>query len=262
MRSPRKKKGCPLKIAMGSAAAALCLGVAGHAAAEPGLGNKVYDPYVRNGLTEVEVRSARLTGGSDGGDATTVVELEKGLGDRVSLALLGEFEKHPSEAAKLDSVGLEGVVYLGQLPKLGIDTGLYVEYEQRLHNESGVGEAKLLLAKNVDRFQGLLNLIVQHPFTSRPGEKVTQFGYATSATWELAPGLRAGAEAFGNLGTNRLPGGRNAHYVGPTVRWEIRPDWLQGGEIEVQGGYLLAAGAARTYTDGQMRLNIEVERRF
>ena len=251
-----------MKIAIGVAVAALWLALSGNAAAEPGLGNKVYDPYVKNGVTEIEIRSARLNGGSDAGDATSLVELERGLSDRVSLALLGEFEKHPGEAGKLDSVGLEGVIYLGQLPKLGIDTGLYVEYEQRLHNESGVGEAKLLLAKNVDRFQGLLNLIVQHPFTSRPGEDVTQFGYATSVTWELAPGLRAGAEAFGNLGTNALLGGRNAHYVGPTVQWEVRPDWLRGGEIEVQGGYLFAAGAARTYTDGQLRLNIAFERRF
>ena len=251
-----------MKIAVVATVATLCFALAGHATAEPGLGGKVYDPYIRNGVTEVEVRSARLTGGSDNGDATTVVELEKGLSYRVSLALLGEFEKHPSEAAKLDSVGLEGVVYLGQIPRLGIDTGLYLEYEQRLHNESGVGEAKLLFAKNVDRFQGLLNLIAQHSFTSRPGENVTQFGYAASATWELIPGLRAGAEAFGNLGTNHLVGGRNPHYVGPTVQWETRPDWLRGGEFDVQAGYLFAADGARGYTDGQMRLNVEFERRF
>ncbi len=255
-------KALPLKITIAATAAALCVALAGHAAAEPGFGNKVYDPYVRNGLTEVEVRSARLSGGSDGGYATTVVELEKGLSDRVSLALLGEFEKHPGEAAKLDSFGLEGVVYLGQIPKFGVDTGLYLEYEQRLHNESGVGEAKLLFAKNIDRFQGLLNLIAQHPFTNRPGENVTQFGYAASGTWELTPGLRAGAETFGNLGTDHLMGGRNALYVGPTVQWETRPDWLRGGEFELQASYLFASGVARTYTDGQMRLNLEFERRF
>ena len=251
-----------MKTAIGSAAIALCLALAGHAAAEPGLGNKVYDPYVRNGVTEVEIRSAGLSGGARSGDLSSVVELEKGLSDRVSLAVLGEFEKHPHEAAKLDAVALEAVVYVGQVPKLGVDVGLYLEYEQRLHNESGVGEAKLLLAKNLDRFQVRLNLIANHPFTNRPHENVTQFGYATSATWELTPRLRAGAEAFGNLGTNTLLGGRNAHYVGPTAQWEIRPDWLRGGEIEIQGGYLFAAGAARTYTDGQLRLNVEFERRF
>lgn len=235
---------------------------AGQALAEPGLGSKVYHPYVRNGVTELEVRSASLTGGPSNGDTTAVVELEKGLNDRVSLALLGEFEKHPREASKLDSVGLESVIYLGQIPRLGIDTALYLEYEQRLHNESGVGEGKLLFAKNIDRFQGLLNLIVQHPFTSRPDDKITEFGYAASATWETSPGLRLGVEAFGGLGTNHQPGGRNSHYAGPAVQWETRPDWLRGADLELQAGYLFAMGKARSYTDGQMRLGLELERRF
>lgn len=249
-----------MKIAV-SAAAALLL-AATQAAAEPGLGNKVYDPYVRNGLTEVEVRTGRLSGGSSDGDLTSVVEIEKGLNDRLSLALLGEFEKHPGEAGKLDSLGLEGVLYLGQIPRLGIDTGIYLEYEQRLHNESGVGEAKLLLAKNVGPFRTLLNLIAEHPFTNRPGEDLTTFGYAASATWRIRPGLRTGIEGFGDLGTDRRLGGSNAHYVGPTVLWETRPGWMRGGELEFQAGYLFAAGAARRYTDGQARFNLEFERRF
>jgi hypothetical protein len=249
-------------LSIAAAACGLCLVAAGHAAAEPGLGEKVYDPYVMNGVTEVEVRGARLTGGDAGGDTAAEFEIERGVSDRVSLALVGEVEKHPGESTKLDSLGLEGVVYLGQIPKLGVDTGLYLEYEQRLHNESGVGETKLLFAKNVGRFQGLLNLIVEHPFTSRPDEKVTEFGYAASTTWEFTPGLRAGVEAFGDLGTNHLLGGRNPHYVGPTVKAETRPDWLRGAELELQAGYLFAAGAARDYTNGQARFSLEVERRF
>ncbi len=252
-----------MKIAApAAAAAALCLFAAWHAAAEPGLGSKVYDPYVRNGVSEVEARTASLTGGASNGDTTSVVEIEKGVSDALSLALLGEFEKHPGERAKLDSLGLEGVVYLGRVPRLGIDTAVYVEYEQRLHNESGVGEAKLLFARRLGSFQALLNLIAEHPFTNRPGENLTAFGYAASGTWEVRPGLQAGVEGFGDLGTSRRLGGRNPHYIGPTVLWETRPDWMHGGELELQAGYLFAAGAARGYTDGQARLNIEFERRF
>jgi hypothetical protein len=245
-----------------SAAAILCLLVASHAAAEPGLGGKVYDPYVRNGLTEVEVRTASLTGGTSNGDTTSVVEIEKGVSDRLSLAVLGEFERHPGEPAKLDSLGLEAVVYLGQVPRLGIDAAVYVEYEQRIHNESGVGEAKLLFGKSLGHFQARLNLIAEHPFSDRPGENLTSFGYAASGTWALRPGLRAGVEGFGDLGTDRRLGGRNAHYVGPTVVWETHPDWMRGGELELQAGYLFAAGAARGYADGQARLSLEFERRF
>jgi hypothetical protein len=251
-----------LKIAAPAAAAALCLLAASHAAAEPGLGEKVYDPYVRSGVTEIEMRTASLTGGTSNGDTTSVVEVEKGVSDTLSLAVVGEFEKHPGEDAKLDSLGLEGVLYLGQIPRLGIDTAVYVEYEQRLHNESGVGEAKLLFGKSFGHFQALLNIIAEHPFTSRPGENLTAFGYAASGTWEVRPGFRAGVEGFGDLGTSQRLGGRDAHYVGPTVLWETHPNWVHGGELELQAGYLFAAGAARGYTDGQAQLNIEFERRF
>jgi hypothetical protein len=251
-----------LQIRIFALVALLGLAFAQGATAEPGLGAKVYAPYIRNGVTEVETRVGRLTGGPSGGDATAVVELEKGLNDWLSMAVLGEFEKHPGERSKLDSLGVEGVIYLGQIPRLGVDTALYLEYEQRLHNESGVGEGKLIFAKTVDRFQGLLNLIATHPFTSRPDDKVTEFGYAASATWEASPGLRLGAEAFGDVGTNHRLGGRNPHYLGPALTWERRTTWLGGADFELQAGYLFALGAARRYTDGQLRLGIELERRF
>lgn len=234
---------------------------AGAAAAEPGLAQKVYDPYVRNGLSEVEIRTGRLLGGSAQGDQTTVLELEHGFNDRFTLAILGEFEDEPGESRKLDAIAVEGVAYLGQIPGLGVDAGLYVEYEQRLHNESGVLEGKLLLAKTHDQFQGLFNLIAEQALTARDGDGATEFGYAASATWETAPKLRVGIEAFGDFGTNRSFGGSQPHYVGPVVKWETRPDWLPA-ELELEAGYLFAAGSARDYTDGQLRVLIALERRF
>jgi hypothetical protein len=245
--------------------AAIALGVgvcaAGAAAAAPGLGEKVYDPYVKSGITEVELRGGRLTGGPENGDSAAVVELEHGFGDRVSLALVAEIEDEPGDAMKLDSVGVEGVVYLGQIPRLGIDVGAYLEYEQRIHNESGVGEAKLLLAKQAGPVELLANFIVIHPFTDKPGEGATQFGYALQATVEAAPGLRLGGQAFGDLGTNRAFGGRQAHYVGPLLRWETRPRGFPG-ELELEVAYLAAAGAARDDASGQVRFMIEWEKRF
>lgn len=239
----------------------LALGWADAATAEPGLGQVVYAPYVSNGLTELEVRSARLSGGSADGDQTTVYELEHGFSDHFSLSILAEVEDEPGEARKLDAVGVEGVVYVGQIPGLGIDVGLYGEYEQRVHNESGVAEGKLLLAKTQDNFQALLNLIVEKPLTDRPGENITEYGYAASTTWEVAPHLRLGLEAFGDLGVAGALGGRQAHYIGPMAKWETHPSWLPA-ELEIEAGYLFAAGAARDDTDGQIRLLVALERRF
>lgn len=247
------------------AAAAALIGAligAGAARAQPGLANKVYDPYVRNGLTEFELRTGRLTGGAAGGDSRVVTELEHGFTDRISGAVLAEFEDEPGERRKLDSIAVESVIYLGQIPKIGVDVGGYLEYEQRIHNESGVGEAKLLLAKQFGRGQALLNLIAERPFTSDRTARETEFGYAALVDVEALPRIRLGVEAFGDLGTDRRFGGAQAHFIGPVAKWEVRPRWLKGAEIEVEAAYLAAAGAARRETDGQARLLVELEKRF
>ena len=241
---------------------ALGLGLTGPARAEPGLANKVYSPYVRKGVTEVEVRAGRLTGGPLNGEQAAVIEVEQGISDRVSLAVLAEFEQHAGQAKTLDALAVEGVVYLGQIPVIGVDVGGYVEYEQRIRNESGVLEAKLLLAKRAGAFEGLFNLIAQKALTDRPGEDATAFGYAAQATWEVGRNLRLGGQAFGDLGTDRSFGGRRGHYFGPVAQWEVRPGWLKGGELEFEAAYLLPVAAARDSTSGQARFLLEYERRF
>ena len=125
-----------------------CLGVLGPraAAADPRLDEKVYDPYVENGVAELETRLGGEVGGALGGETTTVIEAEYGLNDRVSLALVGALGRGPGEPARLDSVGVEAVAYVGQVPALGVDTGLYLEYARGLHGESDTVEAKLLFA--------------------------------------------------------------------------------------------------------------------
>lgn len=242
--------------------AALALGASGGGAwAAPGLANKVYEPYVKNGVTEVELRSGRLTGGGASGESATVLELSHGFSDRLSLGVLAEFEDQPGVAARTDAVGLEAVAYLGQIPKLGVDVGAYLEYEQRLHNESGLLEAKLLFAKQADPVQGLFNLILEQPLTDRDGEGLMEVEYAAQATVDAGHKLKLGAQAFGDIGTTGAFGGRQEHYAGPIAKWETYPSWLPG-ELELEAAYLFPLGSARDETDGQVRFVIEYEHRF
>src|SRR5690349_13510712 len=167
--------GARMRVWGAVAAIGLALGWTATASAEPGLANKVYSPYVKRGVTEVEVRGGRLTGGPLDGEQAAVVELEHGFTDRLSLAVLAEFEQHAGEDKKVDAVAVEGVAYLGQIPTIGVDVGGYLEYEQRIHNESGVLEGKLLLAKRSGGFEGLLNLIATKALTNKPDEDDTEF---------------------------------------------------------------------------------------
>jgi hypothetical protein len=236
-------------------------GWAGGAAAAPGLANRVYSPYVRKGVTELELRGGRLTGGEENGDSALKVELEHGFTDRLNVGLVAEFEDEPAAERKLDSVGLEAIAYVGQIPGIGVDVGGYLEYEQRLHNESGVVEGKILLARRFGPVQGLLNLIAEQPLTNREGEGAMEFGYAAQATVDAGHQVQVGVQAFGDAGTNRSFGGRQDHYVGPVVRWETRPRWA-ASEFELEAAYLFPVGPAADKTDGQVRLMFEWEKRF
>ncbi len=245
------------------ALATIVVGLVWNASAQaaPGLGDKVYDPYVRRGIGEIELRTGRLTGKALDGESAATLEAEYGFNDRVSGALLVEFEDHVGEPAKVDAIGLESVIYLGQIPKLGIDAGLYLEYEQRIHNESGVGEAKALFAKSAGRYQALFNFVAKRPFTDKPGEAVTEFSYAASLDRETWSNLRLGVEAFGGLGTDRRFGGQQEHFIGPMVKWAL-PLRRFGGELEFETAYLFATGAARDSANGQARFLVEWERRW
>jgi hypothetical protein len=234
--------------------------IASAAQADPRLDEKVYSPYVLNGVAEFEARTAGQMGGAAAGDMTTVLEGEYGLNNRLSLAIVGAVQHSRAEGSRLTSVGLEAVFYIGQVPKLGIDAGAYLEYKHGLKGEADVLEGKLLLAKTIDRFQALANLIVERPLGDK-NEDFASYGYAASVTWRTVGALRLGAEAFGNLGTDHDFPARHGAYVGPQMLWEGRPNGWPF-EVDFDAGWLFPVGAERSETHSQFRIGIELERRF
>jgi hypothetical protein len=244
----------------GALACALGLFAPAAAFADPRLDEKVYSPYVERGVAELELRRGEEIGGAQSSTRTDVVEAEYGLNDRASLALVGDIASEPGASPRLNGLGLESVVYLGQIPRLGIDVGLYLEYMGGLHGEDDKGEAKVLLAKNAGRFQGLFNFIVERPIGVP--QAYASYGYAASATWRTFGALRLGVEAFGDLGSDHgfLTESEGA-YIGPELRWEVRPSFAPV-EIEIDAGWLAAVGPDRDEADSQARLTIEFERRL
>jgi hypothetical protein len=233
------------------------------ALADPRLDEVVYAPYVENHMFELETRVGQELGNGSLKNAQTVVtEAEYGFSDRLSLALVTKVQRAPGEAQRLTGVGIEGIYYLGQIPKIGVDTGLYLEVTKGAGGESDGGEAKLLLAKTDGRFQGLFNFIIERPFSGPPGEVFASYGYAASATWRTFGKLRLGAEAFGDFGDDHgFLNHPQGAYVGPQLKWEGKPDFLPF-EIEVDAGWLAAVGSDRHEASSQARINLELEHRF
>jgi hypothetical protein len=107
----------------------------------------------------------------------------------------------------------------------------------------------------------LLNLILERPLGVPEGEGLASYGYAASATWRTVGALRLGAEAFGEFGTDRAFLGRQGAYVGPQLKWKGRPA-TSPVEIEIDAGWLAAVGTDRREGASQVRVAIELERRF
>lgn len=226
------------------------------ASAAPGVGGKVYGATVEGGVTEVEARYGRLTGGEESGEDGLVLEVAHGFSDHFYGAVLAEFEREPHGDRELEAFALEAIVPVGRIDALGLDVGLYGEYEAVREGSDAV-ETKLLLQHRQGPFDGRLNLIAEKALHG--GEPV-EFGYAASADWEAFGEIRLGAAAFGEFGTARDFRLGGEHFAGPIVKAEI--EHLGPGELEIETGYLFALGDARHETDGQIRLNLEYEFRF
>jgi hypothetical protein len=241
--------------------AALAALVATAAQADPRLDEKIYDPYVRNHVLEVGTRFARENGGELDRSASYIGELEYGVSDNLSLAVLGKVTRGEGQGSRLRGVGVEAVYYLGQIPGLGVDVGLYGEYMKGLSDGETALEGKLLFAKQAGPVQAVLNLIVERPLHV-PGEGYANYGYAGSVTWRAAKGVRVGVQAFGDLGDDHnFLKGRQGAYIGPELRWETRAR-NSPVELEVGVSWLKSVGANTREADNQVRVTLELERRF
>ncbi|WP_156930426.1 hypothetical protein [Sphingomonas jaspsi] len=226
------------------------------ATAAPGVGEKVYPATVEKGVSEVEARYGRLTGGPDKGEDGLVLEFAHGFTDHVYGAVLAEFEREPGGSRKLEAIALESVVNVARIEPLGLDVGLYGEYEAVRDGNDKV-ETKLLLQHKRGPFDGRLNLIAEK---SLGGGEPVEFGYALSADWEAFDEIRLGGAAFGDFGSARSFRLGGEHFAGPIVKAEI--EHFGPGELEIETGYLFALGDARDDANGQLRLNLEYEFRF
>lgn len=241
---------------LGYAAALLCA-LPSTAMAAPGVGEKVYGATILPGVSEVEARYGRLTGKQADGEDGLVLELAHGFSRKFYGGLLVEFEREPDGKRELEAAGIETITHIAHNDALGLDAAIYGEFEA-VREGADKAEAKLLLEHRKGSFDARLNLIGEREF--RDGAPV-ELEYAALVDWAAIGDLRAGIEAFGQLGnTNRfLP--RAEHFAGPVLKAEV--EHLPGhGELEIETAYLFALGSAHDETNGQARLLLEYEFRF
>jgi hypothetical protein len=235
----------------------LLASLAGRADAAPGLDSKVYGATVEAGVTELESRYGRLTGGAQDGEDALVLELSHGFSDHFYGAVLAGLERQPGGKRELATLAIEGIAPIGRIEALQLDVALYGEYEAVRGGADNL-ETKLLLQHRRGPFDARLNLIAKKPLAA--GAPL-EFGYAASVDWQAVGEFRLGAAAFGDLGSTRgfLP--HAEHFLGPVVKTEI--EHLPGdSDLEIEAGYLFALNPAQSAAKGQARLMLEWEAHF
>lgn len=241
---------------MGAALALLC--ASGRAGAAPGVGDPIYGAKVEKGVTELEARYGRLTGGSADGEDGLVLELEHAFSSHLSIAGLVETGRQSDSRRTVNALAVEAIYTSGRIEALGLDTAIYAEFKHGNRGEPDAIELKGLFEHQAGSFDTRLNIFAERPM--RSGEPI-ELSYGASADWALiGDEVRVGIAAFGDLGTTNNFGGRQEHYIGPVTKLEI--EHVGRGELEVELGYLRAIGAARDRTDGQVRVLIGYETRF
>lgn len=151
-------------------------------------------------------------------------ELEYGITNRWDISLYQVFnQKNTATSSTLEYAGFKVRTRyrLGKKGEYLLNPLLYFEVirEDDLSNPVRL-EAKLILAKDIDRFTIAYNQIAEQEFEN--GEKEIENKYAFGITYEIDPKFKLGLESTGNYSENK-------YYLGPTLSLAREKFWLSFG---------------------------------
>jgi hypothetical protein len=237
-------------LILAATAAALLPSVA---SADPSPASEVYSPAVTRGLTELELRSGVLSGGSNGGDWQVKAEASHGVTDWWRPAVVAEWENSGGET-QFSAFAVESVFDFTATRDWPVHLGGYVEYEWANDGPNEL-ELKLLMQRQRGPLDLRLSFIGTRLLGSAPDDN-WEFGYAAQASYSFNDDFALGIQGFGDAGTDADFGLDNqAHYWGPFA--QIEAGHFGESELELQLGYLVGSGQVEA--DGAFRLKLEVE---
>jgi hypothetical protein len=167
------------------------------------------------------------------------------------LAAIAEWES--ASTSSIPAFAVESVFDFAFTRDWPIHVGAYVEYEvqQAAPNELQIN---LLLERERGPLDLQLNIIALRALTA--GED-WEFSYVAQASVALNDALSFGIQGIGDAGTSGDFGhlGDRAQYWGPFAVFEAGR--INGGDIEVQIGYLI--GSSEAESDGLFRFTVGYE---
>jgi hypothetical protein len=175
-------------------------------------GNAEIEFYQTGVMKDKDVRSAS--------DWTQQLELEYGITDRLDVGIYQVY----SQAADTPSMTYEGFKLkaryrVAEKNELPVDVLFYLEHEQSTI-EGRIFEGKLILAKDLGRFNLAYNQIYERSYETGRGEH----GYAAGVSYEIVPWFHVGVESKGSYTEGEFA-------AGPTLAWIGNRIWANLGAV-------------------------------
>lgn len=157
------------------------------------------------------------------------LELETGITDRWDVAAYGIVRQLHGESPEFEAVKLETRYALAAPGTWFVDPVLYFEVKKEFLDDKPLSiEEKLILGKDVGRLNLSLNLAAEQEIEG--GEVEPEWEWALGTSWEVAPVIRVGAEAFATLEEEKQPSGKEKlealAWAGPALSIAVRRVWL------------------------------------
>ena len=147
------------------------------------------------------------------------LELEYGITDHLDAGLYEVFEQPSSGGFTYAGYKVKLRYRIAEKDILPLDTLLYAEHEESTGGDS-VFEGKVILAKEIGRFNVAYNQIYERVYATGKGEH----GYAAGASAELTPAVRVGIESKGSYSEGE-------YAAGPTIAWSGGRLWANLGAV-------------------------------
>ena len=183
--------------------------------------DKIYDPYVTEGETEIESRAVHKFDDDD------EHKIKLGVGHGVNSFWFIEGyvigEKEPGEGFDVTNVEIENKFQLTEQGQYWLDAGLLIEVEKEINED--VWELKVgpLFAKQIKKWVVTTNFFIEQKFGSDDEEHEAELQGAAQLKYLLSPSLQPAVEYYGDEETHAL----GLALLGKTswgktpVKWEL-----------------------------------------
>lgn len=178
----------------------------------------IYSPYVHEGEAAVELKSSYKINEDDSNQDGFVAESTVGYGVTSfwQTEVGAEFEYEEGEEGDFSALVWENKFQLAPEGTLLVDPGLKIEYARSLNGGPDEITGRLLLAKQIGKFNNLSNINVGREFGEDSSDE-TEYGFSYGLSYNHSETFAYGLEWHSDFGNFEGDYNDQEHRLGPAV---------------------------------------------